>query len=46
MEPIILINGKNRDSISVFNRNMQYGDGLFETFVAKDNCILFWKWSV
>ena len=43
MEPIILINGKNRDSISVFNRNMQYGDGLFETFVAKDNCILFWK---
>ena len=43
MEPIILINGKKLDSISVFNRNMQYGDGLFETFVAEDNCILFWK---
>lgn len=43
MEPIILINGKKHNSISVFNRNMQYGDGLFETFIAKDNRILFWK---
>ena len=43
MEPIVLIDGKIHDSLSVFNRNMQYGDGLFETCTARDNKILHWK---
>jgi 4-amino-4-deoxychorismate lyase len=42
MNPVVLINGVEQDKISVFNRNMQYGDGLFETCVARDNQILFW----
>ncbi len=42
MNPVVLINGEEQDKISVFNRNMQYGDGLFETCVARDNQILFW----
>ncbi len=42
MDSIVIINGEEQSKISVFNRNMQYGDGLFETCVAKDNQILFW----
>tara|TARA_B100000959_G_scaffold98378_1_gene104078 strand:+ start:602 stop:1435 length:834 start_codon:yes stop_codon:yes gene_type:complete len=42
MDSIVIINGEEQSNISVFNRNMQYGDGLFETCVAKDNQILFW----
>ena len=42
MNPVVLINGEEQDKISIFNRNMQYGDGLFETCVARDNQILFW----
>ncbi|WP_416651516.1 aminodeoxychorismate lyase [Candidatus Pseudothioglobus sp. Uisw_086] len=42
MRAIVLINGERQNTISVFNRNMQYGDGLFETCVAMDNQILFW----
>ena len=42
MNPVVLINGEEQAKISVFNRNMQYGDGLFETCVARDNQILFW----
>ena len=43
MNPIILINGEEQSKISIFSRNMQYGDGLFETCVAKGNQILFWS---
>jgi 4-amino-4-deoxychorismate lyase len=43
MTPIVLINGEEQSKISIFNRNMQYGDGLFETCVAKGNQILFWS---
>ncbi|MBT3457540.1 MAG: aminodeoxychorismate lyase [Thiotrichales bacterium] len=43
MEPVVIINGEEKSNISIFNRNMQYGDGLFETCVAKDNKILFWE---
>ncbi len=43
MEPVVIINGEAKSNISIFNRNMQYGDGLFETCVAKDNKVLFWK---
>jgi len=43
MTQIVLIDGKEQSQISVSNRNFQYGDGLFETCVVKDNQILFWK---
>ena len=43
MDSIVIINGKEQSNLSIFNRNMQYGDGLFETCVAKDNQILFWN---
>ena len=43
MNPIVLINGEEQSKISIFSRNMQYGDGLFETCVAKGNQILFWS---
>ena len=42
MEPLVIINGEVKSNVSIFNRNMQYGDGLFETCVAKDNKVLFW----
>ena len=42
MTQVVLINGEEQSKVSIFNRNMQYGDGLFETCIAKDNRILFW----
>ncbi len=43
MNSIVIINGEEQANISIFNRNVQYGDGLFETCIAKDNQILFWN---
>ena len=43
MDSIAIINGKEQSDISIFNRNFQYGDGLFETCIVKDNRILFWE---
>ena len=43
MEPVVIINGEAKSNISIFNRNLQYGDGLFETCVAKSNKLLFWE---
>jgi aminodeoxychorismate lyase len=43
MTQVVLINGKEQTKVSIFNRNMQYGDGLFETCIAKDNRILLWS---
>jgi 4-amino-4-deoxychorismate lyase len=43
MTQVVLINGEEQSKVSIFNRNMQYGDGLFETCIAKDNRILFWS---
>ena len=40
MDSIAIINGKEQSNISIFNRNFQYGDGLFETCVVKNNQIL------
>lgn len=42
MTQVVLINGEEQSKVSIFNRNMQYGDGLFETCIAKNNGILFW----
>jgi 4-amino-4-deoxychorismate lyase len=42
MTPIVLINGAQQSKISIFNRNIQFGDGLFETFVVENKKILFW----
>ena len=43
MDSIAIINGKEQSNVSIFNRNFQYGDGLFETCVVKNNQILFWE---
>ena len=43
MDSIVIINGEEQSNITIFNRNMQYGDGLFETCIAKENQILFWN---
>ena len=43
MNPVILIDGEEQSKISIFNRNVQYGDGLFETCISKKNKILFWQ---
>jgi len=42
MNSTVLIDGKEQDKISIYSRNVQYGDGLFETCVVVDNKILFW----
>jgi len=38
----ILINGQAADSISVLDRGLQYGDGLFETMAVIDGACPFW----
>ncbi len=42
MNSVVLIDGKEQVKISIYSRNMQYGDGLFETCITKDDKILFW----
>ena len=37
------INGKLTDKISVEDRAVQYGDGVFETIAVKDKLLEFWK---
>ena len=43
MTEVVLVDGVLESEISIFNRNMQFGDGLFETCVSKGNNILFWQ---
>ncbi len=38
----ILINGRATDNISVLDRGLQYGDGLFETMAVIDGACPFW----
>jgi branched-chain amino acid aminotransferase/4-amino-4-deoxychorismate lyase len=44
---IACINGIFEDlenpSVSVFNRAFEYGDGVFETIIARNNTICFWQ---
>jgi len=40
---LILINGQYEAQISVHDRALQYGDGLFETFAVKDGKPLAWE---
>lgn len=44
MTPIVLINGAKQSKTTVFNRNTQFGDGLFETCVIESKNILFWSY--
>ena len=37
------INGKLTNKISVEDRAVQYGDGVFETIAVKENLMEFWK---
>ena len=43
MTPVILIDGKKQSKASVFNRNTQFGDGLFETCLVENKKLLFWS---
>jgi 4-amino-4-deoxychorismate lyase len=39
----ILINGEEKETISVFDRGLQYGDGLFETMAVHNGKIYLWE---
>ena len=39
----ILINGKQQNRISVYDRALHYGDGIFETIAYKNNCLIYWR---
>ena len=43
MKEVVLINGKQQSTLSVFNRLTQFGDGLFETCIAENTNLLFWS---
>lgn len=37
------VNGEETESVSVFDRGLQYGDGLFETMCMRHGVIEYWK---
>jgi 4-amino-4-deoxychorismate lyase len=39
----VLINGESADQISVFDRGIQFGDGLFETIAVQNGIPLLWE---
>ncbi len=39
----ILINGEAKETISIHDRGLQYGDGLFETMAVRNGRILLWE---
>jgi len=41
--PMILINGEAKEHISVLDRGLQYGDGLFETLAVINGQVLHWS---
>lgn len=46
MHPIVFINGKKESSTSVFNRNTQFGDGIFETGIIENNTFCFYSYHL
>lgn len=42
----MLINGEQRQDLSAFDRGLWYGDGFFETMVAKGLTLPFWKYHL
>ena len=40
---MILVNGKETDVISVSDRGLAYGDGLFETIAVRQSRPLLWE---
>jgi 4-amino-4-deoxychorismate lyase len=42
----VLINGRYADSISVHDRGLHYGDGLFETLAVKQGQPQLWDWHM
>jgi len=38
-----LLNGENADSLSLQDRGLHYGDGLFETIAVRDQQLEFWQ---
>jgi len=43
MKQVVLINGKRREKLSVFDRATMFGDGLFETCLVENKKIRFWS---
>jgi 4-amino-4-deoxychorismate lyase len=43
MNPVVLIDGKKQSKASIFNRNTQFGDGLFETCLVENKKLFFWS---
>src|SRR3569832_229690 len=41
-ELIARINGENEDSVSVLDRGLHYGDGVFETMAVRDGVVPLW----
>ena len=39
----ILINGKQQNRVSAYDRALHYGDGIFETIAYKNNCLIYWR---
>ena len=42
MNGIVWVNGKRQATVSVFERALQFGDGLFETLLVRDGQVAFW----
>ena len=43
MYPKVLVNGKSTDVVSVFDRGLLYGDGVFETIAVHDGSMPLWS---
>ena len=42
-EPHFLVNGERRNDLSLHDRSVHYGDGLFETIAVHDGKLLLWN---
>ena len=42
MTPVTLVNGELTDQISVYDRGLAYGDGVFETILSVDGQLILW----